>query len=534
MIMFKTLLKKQFTDIFQSFFINKKNGEAKSRNKTVSSIVFFVILMVVVMGGIFFSFAYSLCGPLTGQGLDWMYFMLISITSVSLGSFGSVFNTFATLYKAKDNDLLLSLPIPAKIIVLTRLSGVYLLGLMYSMIVYIPAQIIYFINAGFHINTLITTAMFAVIISLLVLVLSCALGWVVAKISLKIKNKSIVTVLTALLFMVLYYIFCFRINELLSKLLVNALEISEKIIGKAYVLYFIGSAAAGDIVKMIVCTAVSVLLAYGVYMMITKSFLKIASSSQKEKKTVYREKAVKAKTPFGAFLSKELTHFINDPNYILNSGLGTIMLPIGAVAILFKGADIKNILMDVFPGIGPYIMPIFAALMCLVSTMNDITAPSISIEGRNIWIAQSLPVKTITVLYAKIALHILLTEIPVLLCGICAAIAFKFSVVESLVLILFVSSFVLLDAFIGISANLKSPNLTWTNETIAIKQGLSVMVAIFGSWGYILVLGAIVFALSLLLSPAAGAAVAVLINAALCFVFYKWLRTKGVRIFESL
>ena len=28
-MMFVTLIKKQFTDIFQSFFIDKKNGEAK-------------------------------------------------------------------------------------------------------------------------------------------------------------------------------------------------------------------------------------------------------------------------------------------------------------------------------------------------------------------------------------------------------------------------------------------------------------------------------------------------------------------------
>ena len=42
-----------------------------------------------------------------------------------MGAFGSVFNTYSSLYLAKDNDLLLSLPIPLRVIISSRLlSGV--------------------------------------------------------------------------------------------------------------------------------------------------------------------------------------------------------------------------------------------------------------------------------------------------------------------------------------------------------------------------------------------------------------------------
>ena len=40
-----------------------------------------------------------------------------------------------------------------------------------------------------------------IVISLFVLALSCVLGWVVANISLKLKNKSVVTLLVSLLFL---------------------------------------------------------------------------------------------------------------------------------------------------------------------------------------------------------------------------------------------------------------------------------------------------------------------------------------------
>ena len=60
-----------------------------------------------------------------------------------LGVFGSVFNTYSGLYLAKDNDLLLSLPIPVRAMLASRLLGVYLMGLMYSGVVMLPAVIVY-------------------------------------------------------------------------------------------------------------------------------------------------------------------------------------------------------------------------------------------------------------------------------------------------------------------------------------------------------------------------------------------------------
>lgn len=533
-MMFVTLIKKQFTDIFQSFFIDKKNGEAKTKKKTVSSIVFFIIVMVFVMGGLFFNLAFTLCSTLVSLNLDWMYFMILTITSVTLGTFGSVFNTFSTLYKAKDNDLLLSLPIPAKYIILSRLSGVYLLGLMYSMIVFIPAQIVYFINKPLSFSALLSTVIFGIIISIIDLVISCALGWIVAKISLKVKNKSIITVITALVFFGVYYFFAFKSNELISRLLVNALEISDTIIGKAYVLYFIGNAAAGNLFNLLICAAVSALLAFGAYMIIAKSFFKIASSSQKEKKAVYREKKVKEKSALGAFISKEFTHFIGNPNYILNCGLGTILIPVGTVILAVKGQALLQAINGNLPELKAYIMPIAAALMCFMSTMNDISAPSISLEGKNIWIAQSLPVDTWTVLESKFYLHILLTETPVFICSVIISIILKLPVLQALTLIIFVSSFVCLNALTGLFTNLKSPNLTWTNETIAIKQGMSVLVAILGSWGYVVVLGILCYLSSLVLSPALFIFIAAVINIILCLLLVKWLKKKGTRIFESL
>ena len=52
--------------------------------------------------------------------------------------------------------------------------------------------------------------MFFFMNSLVVFVLSCLLGWVVAKISLRLKYKSFVTVLISLAFIGAYYFFYFN------------------------------------------------------------------------------------------------------------------------------------------------------------------------------------------------------------------------------------------------------------------------------------------------------------------------------------
>ena len=59
----------------------------------------------------------------------WLYMALMGIVSVTLGVFGSVFNTFSTLYQARDNDLLFAMPITERSVLTARLSGVYAMGL---------------------------------------------------------------------------------------------------------------------------------------------------------------------------------------------------------------------------------------------------------------------------------------------------------------------------------------------------------------------------------------------------------------------
>ena len=199
------LLKKQLTDIFRGYFYDAKKNRMRSKAATIGLMVMYVLLMVGLLGGMFTLLSLSICGAMYHSGLGWLYFTLFTVLGLFMGVFGSVFNTFAGLYQAKDNDLLLSLPIPIRAILASRLLGVYLMGLMFSGVIMLPCVIVYWFAAELSAAAVIGGLALILAVSLLALVLSCLLGWVVAKIHAKLRHKNILTTLVALVLFGAYY-----------------------------------------------------------------------------------------------------------------------------------------------------------------------------------------------------------------------------------------------------------------------------------------------------------------------------------------
>ena len=106
--MLSILLKKQMAEIFRSYFYDAKKNKARSKAATAAYIVLFMTIMIGLLGGIFTFLSLSICGALSAAGMDWLYFAIMGLLAILLGVFGSVFNTYSSLYLSKDNDLLLS------------------------------------------------------------------------------------------------------------------------------------------------------------------------------------------------------------------------------------------------------------------------------------------------------------------------------------------------------------------------------------------------------------------------------------------
>lgn len=531
--MLRLLFKKQMLELNQGFFQDKKKGKRRSAVSTAALILLYLSLLVC-LGGIFFYVGKVLCLPLVQAGIGWLYFAIMGMIALALGVFGSVFNTFAGLYQAKDNDLLLSLPIPLYAILLVRLSGVYVMGLLFGSIVMIPSIIVYVMTVQPEVGAVLGGVVWLLLISLCNLILSCILGWIVAKINSRLRNKSLLTVVVSLAFLGGYYYVWFQANHLLQMLIINSMTLGAKIKGAVYPLYLLGRVGEGDIVSALLCAGVLFVVMALVYWILSYNFVKLAASSSGKQHIHYREKRLRRRSRMGALLVKEARRFLSSSTYMLNCSLGTLFLIVASVFLLIKGNWIQNALLQFFEADMGMVSLIGCVGVCGLVSMNDITAPSVSLEGKNLWIVQSLPIASWDVLKAKLYLHLLLTGIPAVLCALCMAVAFRLSLPMAFAAILMVFLFTLLSAETGLWMNLKMPNVNWKSEIVVVKQSISVFLVLLLNLVYTLAIMMVYILTGKPMNVDLYISVCCLLTAALCIWIFCWLKARGTKILENL
>ena len=175
-----------------------------------------------------------------------------------------------------------------------------------------------------------------------------------------------------------------------------------------------------------------------------------------------------------------------------------LLFAVGLV-LLIKGGALGRMLADVFSGNVGVVPVLMCAAVCLLASMNDMAAPAVSLEGRNLWLVQSLPV---------VPWQALLVIVTLL--------------------------YTLLSALAALALGLKMPNLTWTNETTPIKQSGCVMLSLFANWFYALALGGLYFLCGNALSAAVYLAIFAVVTAAGSALLLRWVKKQGARIFAAL
>ena len=350
----------------------------------------------------------------------------------------------------------------------------------------------------------------------------------------RLKNAKIVTVALCLLFLAAYYYFYMKAFEMLQGILADPAGLAGAIRGTLYPFYHMGLAAGGNAVSMLIFTAIVAVLLGVVVLVLSRSFLYLVTRNRGEKRVRVRQKAIRAGSGSGALLRKELRRFMGSTTYMLNCGLGIVLMVVAAAALVIKAADVRVVMAALFgPGSGMAALLAVAAL-CMMVSMNDLTAPSVSLEGKNLWIVQVFPVKPAQVLYAKLKLHLLLTLIPAALLTAAALVVLQPEPVYFLLIPVAVGLFAVLMGLVGLCLGLKMPNLSWTDETVPVKQSLSVMLTLFGGWVIVLGLGGLYFAVAQWIAPAVYLGLASVLLAGASAVLFGWLRTRGAAIFRWL
>ena len=491
--MLKTLIKKQLQMMLTAFYRAGKNKKQKSK----AGYLVYAVLMLYVAGVIFFLF-YSmmdtLCAPLVNSGLGWLYFSLAGVLSVVLAGIGSVFMTQSMLYEAKDNEFLLSLPIPPSKILFSRMFSLYIQNFLFGGLVFLAAVIVYGKTASPNAASVVFCVLLFFLLPLFSLALTCILAWLTALLTSRMRNKTVFTMVLSLVFLGVYFAVYFRINSYLQMILTNSEAIGKNIKTILYPLYQMGLAAEGEAKAFVIFAAMVLALSGMVYTVLSRSFIRIATAKHSAAKAKYREKALRVGSVDKSLFRKELRRFTGSAVYMLNCGLGSLILVVGAVAAILK-QDALLSFGELIPG-GKELLPLLGcAAVCLAAAPNTVTAPSVSLEGKNLWILQSLPVDGKKILFAKLKLHMVITAPIAFLCGVVLNILLKPSPVTAVLTLILPCVFIFLCGELGLLLNLKMPKLDWTNEAVTVKQSMSVMISLFANWGIIMLLAGVYYLL---------------------------------------
>jgi len=487
--MLKTLLMIRLRALADSMF-NRRRGKKGGGKGMKALMIFLIVYCVAVFGGMFGVMFYAMHDPFVALDMGWLYYGLGAALASALCFVGSVFFTQSTIYDAKDNDLLLAMPIRPSAILGSRLALLLLLNYAYALLILIPCGVARCILAPVTMGGVIRYVLFALLLPLIPTTLSCVVGGLIALLISRVRNKNFITLALSLVFLGAYFAVCFNMQTYIEGMIENGAAIGTAIQKVLPPFYAAGLALdQGSWLQLLRFAAWCVFPFALVYALLSRSFLRIATMKRGAAKVRYQAKAMHASSPRRAMVRKELMHLGNSSAYMLNGGMGAILAVAVSILVALKGTSILQALADIYAGgfeVSRYVMPFACIVECLTLSMSILSAPSISLEGKNLWLLQSAPLSAADVLLGKALMHLAVTGAAGLVSSLILALVLPMPALD--VLLLFITPLALnaFMALLGVVVNLHWHRFDYTNETMVIKQSASVVITMFAGMGVVL------------------------------------------------
>lgn len=546
--MFKTLLKKQLYELFALMFLGAGRSSSKKKKKSKAGRVAIVILFIILFVFLFFSvmvIAFPVAMTMTPAGYGWLLYIVFGLMAIIVSVGVNAFIACSMLFKAKDNSFLLSMPIAPRTILLSRMSVLFINCIIVCALVWLPSVVMHSIFSGNAILSLLFGILMMIVISMIVLVLACLIGWIIAILT---RNKTTKIILSLIGFFILFcIIFGSRIftQNLIVSLIENVQNVANLVIAKAYPLYLFGMAACGDLLSFIIVFVITAILFSLVCWIMSKTFVNIVSSSKGVKRKVYKEQIQKSNKLSKSLQNKEWSFLFKTPTYLINCGLSNMFFIIIIIAGITQISQIQELTVaftdlsnsaDAFPFnvIVRFFPIVLFANSAFFITLATISTPSISVEGKTIWILKSLPIDVMEIFKAKLNIHVIYSSSFALIFIAIFGILIKLNIITILLLCVCVVSFSYLCGIFGLFVGLKRANLNWTNITIPIKQNLAVLFSML--FGFALLIISIVpyVFLAEVLEPYWYLTIWICLYLIVSLLIYKWLKSSGVETFIQL
>lgn len=464
----------------QSMLLSSTNSRGRSRKKAATGLSAIAIIAGL---GLYLSGFYSflLMQVLARAHMEILVFIFMGMVTLIGGLLFTTFAVKGVVFGGKDNDLLLSMPVSSTLLMASRVMAIYLENLLFSAFVLLPAGVVCTVmtqnGVGQSLLFWVRLVIAALTLPLLDTALSVLLGALVAFLSARVSKGALGQNIVTGLFLVAVFYFSFNLNGMLSGLPANADNVKESLSWAAPI-WWMGEGIMGDWSLLLAfaacCIVPFVLVVFGLGQVYRQAVTAFATRSAQSN---YKLSAQSASSQKKALLRKEAQRFFGTPMYFWNAGLGLILLlaaGVGSLVMREKLLAFIDMAGDSIP-----LLPMAAAVICFCLCTCPVAAPTVSLEGKYLWILREAPMTDHALLWTKVGFQLLLTLPCTVIAGGCISAALGLSVWQGAALLIAALIFAVGHAMFGMLMGLTFPKLDAVNETVVIKQSLATVLAIF-------------------------------------------------------
>ena len=189
----------------------------------------------------------------------------------------------------------------------------------------------------------------------------------------------------------------------------------------------------------------------------------------------YEMTSMKRNSVYKAIVFKEYKRFTGSSIYMVNAGLGEILsILFGIATLIFGFDDIVSVVTKGAPINTSILYPAIPLIVYFFIGMVATTAISPSLEGKNYWIVQSLPIEKKALYQGKMLFNMCLTVPPALFAILCICISAHVPIASVILYIILGVALCAFSTTWGCVCGLKHMRLDWENEIEIVKQSAAV------------------------------------------------------------
>lgn len=408
--------------------------------------------------------------------LDKVNIYIVSLLFWILGIW-SLLSGVKNMIIGTDHDQLFVLPIEEWQAKLMNIFSLYFIYFCLCCLVLFSVQIPLYYFHPFPLINLITIILFSILIPLLAIGLSVIISLITKIILFRINFKN--TIIEA------GFNLCVFISPLIYGYYGNFSDTKSGFINSSLLSISLLDKISGEYWIKIFCKFVLLIaIFYCLCTFIVKynknwSELLVMQSKNTENFTL------KIQKKFITIFKKEIKRYFSSFTYVINTTISPIAL------VILCGALLLGMLPNLQKiGISQLDLTInsssiYFIMMIACLTLTTTTSSSLSFEGKNVWIIQSLPISVFELSLAKVLVNITL-YVPGLIMTI--LVCWNTFLLRGFSLTI-TTFFLIINLFcisiLGILLNLIFPNFTWTSEMVVVKQGLSTILTAVISLSFI-------------------------------------------------